>query len=204
MKLLLASDGEFLINQGYALLGIPRTLMHIGYVTTASKGARSTEYVQRHKKAMEQHGYRYAEIDIENKSEQMVEHFFRDKNVIHIEGGNTFYLLQAVKRTGFDKIIKSYVTQGKIYVGTSAGSSIAGPTIGLSSHIPKDASVEQITALNLVPFQVVSHFTPEKTNAVRQQIKTTHYTVKILRDGQGILVEDGRYRLVGEGEEVKL
>ena len=45
MKLLLASNGGFLIEHGYALLGIPKSEMRIGYVTTASKGVEDLSYL---------------------------------------------------------------------------------------------------------------------------------------------------------------
>ncbi|MFA5936306.1 MAG: hypothetical protein WC822_00300 [Candidatus Paceibacterota bacterium] len=38
MKLILGSDLSFLLKYGYALTGIPKDQMKIGYITTASKG----------------------------------------------------------------------------------------------------------------------------------------------------------------------
>lgn len=35
-------------------------------------------------------------------------------------------------------------------------------------------------------------------------MKTLKYPLRILRDGQGLLVEDGKYTFYGDGEEVKL
>jgi hypothetical protein len=40
--------------------------------------------------------------------------------------------------------------------------------------------------------------------SVREVIKTLKYPLRILRDGQGILVEDNKYTFVGDGEEVIL
>ncbi|MBU2250246.1 hypothetical protein KKG80_01495 [Patescibacteria group bacterium] len=39
---------------------------------------------------------------------------------------------------------------------------------------------------------------------VKEKIKTLKYPIKILRDGQGILVDDNKYTFIGDGEEVKL
>ena len=38
------------------------------------------------------------EIDIEEKGKDEILNFFKNKNVIHIEGGNTFYLLKAIRK----------------------------------------------------------------------------------------------------------
>lgn len=204
MKLLLASNGQFLIEECYKLLGIPKNKIHIGYVTTASKDVSSTEYIKIHKQLMIENGYSFEEIDIENKNEEELRKFFSDKNIIHIEGGNTFYLLKAIKKSGFDKILKEFINKGTVYVGTSAGSSIAGPTIEFSSHIPKGIPVEELQALNLVSFLFKAHYTDDKKEQYQEKIWQTRYPVKLFRDGQGILVEDDKYTFVGKGEEVKL
>ncbi len=204
-KLLLASNGTFLIEQGYGLLGVPLAQIKIGYVTTASKGAESTAYLERHKKAMTERGYNFEETDIEGKGEQELRDFFKDKNVIHVEGGNTFYLLKAVKETGFDKILKDLIDQGKIYVGTSAGAYIACPTIEVSTWGPNQKDrygVTDFTALNLVPFLLKAHYTDDMKELIKERAAQSKYPVRVLKDGQGILVENGSYRFVGEGEEV--
>ncbi len=204
MKLLLASNGGFLFDKGYEILGIPRSEMHIGYVTTASKAVPNLDYITRHKQAMKEQGYSYEEIDIEGKSEEELRSFFKDKNIIHMEGGNTLYLLRAVKKTGFDKILKDLINNGIIYVGTSAGSSIMGPVIDFSSWITKDTPKEDLIALNYVPFVFKAHYTDDKETEYKEKTNKVGYPVKFFRDGQGILVEDGKYTFVGDGEEVKI
>ena len=206
-KLLLASDGAFLIHEGYKLLGTPKAKLNIGYVTTASKGVGSREYVERHKAAMTAAGYRFAEIDIEGKTKAKLYAFFRNKNVIHAEGGNTFYLLKAIRESGFDHIIKKLVAGGVAYVGTSAGAYIACPTIETSTWGPKIKDrygLENLAALNLVPFLLKAHYTDDLKKMLTVKIKQCKYPVRILRDGQGILVNDDTYTFVGEGKEVKL
>jgi len=89
-KLLLASNGSFLISHGYRLLGIPGKRLNIAYITTASKGVTNKDYLERHKKAMKEHGYAFEEIDIEGKNVRGLKKSFKGKNVIHVEGGNTF------------------------------------------------------------------------------------------------------------------
>lgn len=204
MKLLLASNGQFLIEEGYKLVGIPMDKIRIGYIITASKRASSNEYITIHEKMMREHNLYFEDIDIENKKENDLRKFFTDKNVIHMEGGNTYHLLKAIKQSGFDKILKDLIDKGMVYVGTSAGSSIVGPTIEFSSHIPKEATSEELKSLNLVPFLVKSHYTDDKEAEYSERIKTLKHPIKFLRDGQGILIENGKYTFVGSGKEVKL
>lgn len=204
MKMLLSSDGDFLFRAGYDLLGIPKDKIFVGYIVTASKVASSDEHVNVHKKRMMENGIKYEEIDIENKSEKEIKEFFRNKNIIHMEGGHTFYLLRAIKKTGFDKILKELLKNGIIYIGTSAGSSIMGPTIGFSSHIPDNASAEDLQALNYIPFLFKAHYTDDKRENYMAKMRTINYPVRFFKDGQGMLIEDGKYTFVGEGKEVKL
>lgn len=203
MKLILASDLSFLLEYGYALTGIPKEEMKIGYITTASKGASSTDYIKEIEKTIRQHGFNIQEFDIEGKTTEQLEKFFANKNIIHMEGGDTFYLLNAVKQ-GFDKVLNDLLNKGKIYIGTSAGTSIMGPSIEFSSHIPKGTSAHDLQALGFVPFLIKCHYKDDKEQEYREKLQEIKYPVRFLRDGQGILVEDGTYTFIGKGKEVIL
>lgn len=206
-KLLLASDGKFLINHGYQLIGIPKDQMDIGYITTASKGARDTTYLENHKAAMKEHGYQFEEINIEGKSEQELRLTLKNKTVVHIEGGNTFYLLKAIKESRFDKILVELIDAGIPYIGTSAGSYIACPTIEMATWGPdlKDRfGLENLNALNFVPFILKVHYEDSMEGLLKEKISQCKYPVKILRDGQAFLIKDSDVQFVGEGQEVKI
>jgi dipeptidase E len=205
-KLLLASNGKFLIEEGYPLLKIPKEKLRIGYVITACKGVDSQEYLEKHRAMMRQQGLAFEELDIEGKTREELVSFVRDKNVIHIEGGNTFYLLKAVKAAKFDKIIKEALDRGAVYAGTSAGAYIACPDISVAAQMSSkdNFGLKDFAALDLVPFLVVAHYTDEEAEEVKRFAKKSPYPVRILRDGQGILVENEKYTFVGKGKEVKL
>ena len=207
MKILLASNGKFLIEEGYRLLGIPKDEIRIGWVITASKGVEKLDYLERHKKAMQEIGYDFEEFDIEGKNEDEILNFFANKNVVHIEGGNTFYLLKVVKEIGFEKTLKKLFDKGLAYVGSSAGAYIMCPTIEVSKfgrNVHRNFGLTDLTALNYVPFSLKVHYTDDMEADVREIIKSLKYPLRILRDGQGIMCEDGKCYFVGEGEEVKL
>lgn len=207
MKILLASNGGFLIKEGYKLLGIPKDKINIGWIITASKGVEKLEYLERHKKAMQDFGYKFEEFDIEGKTESEILNFFANKNVIHIEGGNTFYLLKVIKDIGFEKTLRKLLDKGLAYVGSSAGAYIMCPTIEVSKfgrNVHRNFGLTDLTALNYVPFSLKVHYTDDMEADVREMIKSLKYPLRILRNGQGILVEDGKYTFAGEGQEVKL
>ncbi len=207
MKIILASDLSFLLKYGYDLTGIQKDEMNIGYITSASKVARTgKQFFENVKSSIVEHGYRIHEFDIEGKSRQEIKDFFQDKNIIHIEGGNTFYLLKIIKETGFGEILKELLEEGKVYIGTSAGAYIMCPTIEVAdwNKSGKDRfSLSDFSALNYVPFVLKVHYEDDMKESMLENIQNTKYPLRILRDGQGILVENGVYTFIG-GEEVEL
>ncbi len=209
MKLILSSDLTFLLKYGFAVTGIPKEKMKIGYVITASLGARNFGKTVKEviTPLMKEQGFSLEPIDIIGKSKEELRNFFKDKNVIFVEGGNTFYLLKAIRETGFAEILKEQLGQGKVYVGVSAGSYVMCPTIEVSDwdETGKDRfGLTNFTALNYVPFCLDVHYTDQKESEVREKMKSLKYPLRILRDGQGILVENGKYTFMGDREEVKL
>ena len=209
MKIILGSDLSFLLKYGYELTGIPKDQMNIGYVTTASKGARNfSERVQDEiMPKIRENVYHLEEIDIKDKTKDQLREFFKSKNVMHIEGGNTFYLLKTIRETGFAEIIKEFLDKGGVYIGTSAGSYVMCPSIEVSNW--SDSTIDRygvldFTALNYVPFVLKVHYRDEQKEEVQEKMKNLKYPLRILRAGEGILVEDDKYSFKGDGDEVQL
>lgn len=207
MKLLLSSNGSFVIEKGLRLLFDDISKIKLAYITTAGKGSTDKTYIETHKEMMMKEGYDFEELDVEGKNENELRELLKDKNAVYVEGGNTFYLLKAVRESGFDKVIKELIENGIPYIGSSAGSYIACPTIEMATWKPKQKDrfgVADFTSMDLVPFLVVAHYDPEFKDLLKDKISQTKYETKVLKDGQAILVEDDNYKLVGDGEEIKL
>ena len=115
------------------------------------------------------------------------------KNIILVNGGNTFYLLRYIKESGFDIVIKDLINQDKLYIGISAGSYVACPTIEQSHWKHQDRNdfgVTNLIGLNLIPFLITAHFTEENRDAVEEGAKTTKYPVVALYDNQAVLIKE--------------
>ena len=81
------------------------------------------------------------------------------------------------------------------------------PTIEVSKlgrNADKNFGLTDLSALNYVPFCLKVHYIDDMEVSVREVIKALKYPLRILRDGQGILAEDGKYTFMGDGEEVKI
>ena len=121
-----------------------------------------------------------------------------------VNGGNTFYLLKWARESGFDKVLSNFLRKGGLYVGVSAGSYIACPTIEAATWKHQDRNrvgITDFTALNLVPFLITAHFEEKYRAIVDQTAKGTKYPIVALSDTQAVLVQNGKIKVVGEGKK---
>jgi len=210
--LLLCSSGDFVTEHDLPFLPKPINEMKMAYITTASKGSSCALSVPADKQMRRNRRMALSdqaeEIDIEGKTEQELREILKDKDVIYVEGGSTFYLLKAVRESGFDKVIKDLIDKGVVYVGASAGSYICCPTIEMATWINRNkydhCGLTDFTAMNLVSFLMTVHYEPEYKDLLKEKIPQAKYPVKILTDDQAILVQDDKIELIGDGEEIKL
>lgn len=102
------------------------------------------------------------EIEIATATLNEIESKIRENDYIYITGGNTFYLLQELRRTGADKIIADEVNAGKLYIGESAGSMILSPNIEyarLMDNVEEASALDSFVALGIIEFYPVPHHT---------------------------------------------
>ncbi|MDR1896144.1 MAG: dipeptidase PepE [Prevotellaceae bacterium] len=76
---------------------------------------------------------------------------------IVVGGGNTFHLLKLIQEAGIIDAVREKVRQGTPYVGWSAGSNMACPTICTTNDMPI-VEPHGFEAFNLIPFQINPHY----------------------------------------------
>ena len=180
----------------------------MAYVTTASKGAHSLDYLDRAKKIFADNHYNYEELDLDGKNEQWLRDYMKNFDVVYMQGGNTFYLLRAIRESGFDNVLKDLVPKGLYYIGASAGSYVACPTIEMATWKEPNKydryGMTDFTGMNLVPFCVSVHYTPEYHDILKEKIVSFNYPVHILNDDQAILVSGSEAKLIGDSNKIEL
>lgn len=125
---------------------------------------------------------------------------------VFVGGGNTFRLLRALQATGHVEAIRARVEAGMPYLGASAGTNIAAPTIKTTNDMPivQPASFD---ALGLVPFQINPHFIDAdaasrhmgetREERLREYLEENDRPVVGLREGAWLRREGGSLRLEG-------
>ncbi len=126
---------------------------------------------------------------------------------IVVGGGNTFNLLYHLQELKLLPLIGSHAHKGIPYLGWSAGSNIACPTIQTTNDMPVRDLVS-LAALKLVPFQLNVHYTNqtlaghggESRSDRLIEFATVYPTIPVigLREGSAIKVRDGHIILKGE------
>ncbi len=203
--LLLTSGGirfSFVAEEFLKLLPKPLEQIRVAHIMTASKKAKHRSYLEQERLAFKHLALQYEDIDIEGMNESDLISKLSRFDVIYVQGGDPFYLLKHIKLSGFDKVIKELLNDGKIYVGASAGSIVACPT--LESALWKKPQRDRHglrddePALNLVNFQVVVHYDDKHKDVIDMGIRKSKFPVKVLTNNQALLVQDGMVTLVGE------
>ena len=111
-----------------------------------------------------------------------------DFDIIYMMGGNTFYLLDIIRKTGFDKIITNFINKGKIYIGSSAGSEILGNSIDVAlGYDENNVNMIDFTGLKIVNALIVPH-SNRKEKFIGELKNKTKENVITLYDGDGIII----------------
>lgn len=207
MKLLLTSSAIGVKDELLKFVPKPYNKTKIAYIITASRAEKDTSYLDEESNLLKVIGCQVEEITFENCNNDDVKKMLKDKNLIYVQGGNTFYLLKILKESGADAIIKDMVKKGVPYIGVSAGSYIACPTIEMATWKRQDSNtcgLKDLTALGFVPFLMSVHYEDNHREILKQEIARTNYKVKILSDNQALLVQDDNIQLVGNAKLIKL
>jgi len=200
MKLVLTSDGfsnKKIFDEFVKLVGKPADEIKIIFIPTAADGAKSfdrnTSKNELIKQGIPKNNIKTLELDHKIKYSEV-----KDFDVIAVEGGNTYYLLYMVRESGFDKIIKQFVKEDKVYLGFSAGSIITGVDISISliGGSKNNVNILDFKSLKLVDYNICCHIGRKDKKKIADFEKKTKYELVKLDDGQAIIVVDEKRKLI--------
>ena len=114
-----------------------------------------------------------------------------DIDLIYIGGGNTFYTLDKLKKTNFDKCIIEYLNKGVIYIGGSCGAHIVSSNI---EHVlafeTNYVGLTDFNGLNLFKGIIIPHYNKDREYVYNSLLKKNKYKVYPLTNDGSIVIND--------------
>ena len=206
MKLLLTSvglKGHPEIKKAFVeSLGKKPSQAKVLVVSTAIEGDVNWGYVQRTMRSLKNVGVTNICVFSLDRKIQRAE--LRGIDVIYVCGGNTFWYLDRMRKTGLGKEIIRLVKKGVFYFGVSAGSIVAGSNIesaGWKRAERNTNHLKDLRGLNLAPFVMSVHLDGSNIGVVKKAADKARYPVVGITDRQAIFVKDDFATLIGKTSE---
>jgi peptidase E len=195
MNLLLTSAGfknQQIAETFLKTVGKPADQIQLIFIPTASRTPEELHYIEVSKQELDDLGIK--NIHILNLDHKISPEEISGADVIYVCGGNTFYLLQKIRESEFDKALSDF---GGLYVGVSAGSIVTGPDIASAGPWDEnDVNLSDTSGLKLVNFVVAPHFVKEDKKTLEVFRGSADYEIINLTDNQAILVKNGKKEII--------
>lgn len=199
-KILLTSAGfenPIVGDEFLNLVNKTTSTIKVLFIPTASRTEEELYYVEKSKEELLSIGIEEENIITFNLDYTLSEEELNKFDAIYVCGGNTFYLLHRVRETKFDKVIMDFVSSGKVYVGVSAGSLLAGPNIKIKDlYMDNDIGIKDFRGLNITNITVIPHYTEEAKEKIQQIKEDTEYEIITLTDNQALLIIDEDIKVI--------
>lgn len=152
-------------------------------------------------------GFEMVDVDLRKVTAESLRKELSQVHAVYVDGGSTSHLLQISRDSGFARIVTELVEKGDVvYIGTSAGSMITGPSIESTYALdgPDRFGLDDMEGLSLVNFVLIPHMGNDDFYAVNKalyaemftKLESYPYPHICLRDEQAVWVEGTTMRIV--------
>lgn len=203
MQLLLVSNSgrpflEHCLESIDELLGPVR---RVGYVTAARIGDAEAQY-EKARGALARIGVNSDHFPDDAQLPSRI----GQAEAVFCSGGNTYALLQRLRASGALEVLAQRVRNGMPYIGTSAGSNIAGPNI-LATNDWNVVGATRFDAMDLVPWVINPHYmetdptmapnSETRDMRIAEFLRVNAYPVLGIEEQAAVRVCDGRASAIG-------
>ena len=162
------------------------------FIPTAGNVEHYVGYIDEAKYVFQTLGFSVDILDIANTSEVVIKEKIKQTPYLYISGGNTFYLLQELKKKNLLELINLRISEGMVYIGESAGAIITAGDKMVASELTDYSS------LNLVNFAIVPHygefpFEESAMETIRAYQST--YNLFPINNHQAVIVKENNYEI---------
>lgn len=211
LNLFLTSNAYMTLELLVPYLAQKPSQMRVAFIPTAANVDPNPGYRRADFDALEELGFSVTEIEISGRSYGDLSAECTGFDVIFVSGGNTFYLLQEMRKSGFDRVVQDHIGAGKWYIGSSAGSVVTGPDIEVIDLLddPADApELRSTEALQLIDMLILPHWGRDKYKQRYVQLMSNVYlqgmSIFPLQDTQALLVQGNCYQLLELEDKSKI
>ncbi len=205
-NLFLASSVSFVMDSmAERVMKVARNKQLVFIPTAAEVEKGSLSWLHADKQALVDHGFEVNDYTITGKTQKQVQERLQEAGVVCVSGGNTYYLLDQVRKSGFDMVIRHLVSLGMPYIGSSAGSVLAGPNIETRLDDPHIApNLKDYKGLALTDVVILPHWgSPYFKKDYQMEMKTLYgveQKMVFLTDYQYLHVQGESYQIISVKE----
>lgn len=130
------------------------------FIPTAGNVEEYRGYIDEALQTFADLGFQVEILDISACDRETAQAKIFQSKLLYISGGNTFYLLQELKKKQLLSLIKEQIADGMVYVGESAGAIITAKDIDYNKLMDDKSVAAELNdtgALNEVDFYVLPH-----------------------------------------------
>ena len=207
MNLFLTSSINFVAKDVFDKVKNSTDNKRLVFISTAAEIEKGDlSWLDEERKALNNAGFLVEEYSITGKNSDEIRKKLEGAGSVCVGGGNTYYLLYQARKSGFDRVVKKLVADGLIYIGSSAGSLLAGPNIETSLDDPQ--TVPELTdyrGIHFTDIAVRPHWGSEYFFDRYHQEMDRLYGLKqkmiLLTDYQYLHVRDDWYQIITVSDE---
>lgn len=176
-------------------LMFPKELEHKVFAYMPSDGAHCPQkYRDEWNGYAEKLGAEFRYIDNSQENAAVEAKKLLESNILLITGGNTFKLLDNLRKSGLDTAIQAFTNKNEFVVaGFSAGALVLTPTVevcNLPNSDINEVGLNDLTGLNIVSFEVFPHYSEyEHKDSLRDYKAQAKNDVREITD-EGYIVLD--------------
>ena len=174
---------------------------HVLFIPTSGNVEEYRGYIDEALQTFADLGFQVEILDISACDRETAQAKIFQSKLLYVSGGNTFYLLQELKKKQLLSLIKEQIADGMVYVGESAGAIITAKDIDYNKLMDDKSVAEELSnteGLNEVDFYVLPHLGEEPF------VESAQDTLDTYSDQLNLLSLNNRQAVLVEGEEVKV
>lgn len=180
----------------------------ITFIPTAALPDKLDFHIKYSKELLSKMGLIVDELEISTANYLDIVSKLENNDYIYVAGGNTFFLLQEMNRTGAGNLIRTQINAGKLFIGESAGAILVAPDIEYAKDTDDFLAAPQLKtfeALNIIDFYPVPHYKDDSLKEAVESVISKYGAVLPIvpfSNSQAILVTGKEKQIVSNQNDI--